>query len=458
MDQDLIGKRPSFHRDHPRPNSYRILLWLALILGAIWLMLQVQSGAIKPLFVPTVTPTRMARSYLLEADAYFKAGKIDDPNTSNDAIDTYRTALEQDPDDAQAWSELARILTYSSSLLPTQESILARRQEALAAIDQAVELEPDDSAIHAVRAFVLDWLASGNLVTGEQRQDYLTEAEGEAVRALQLDPNNALALAFYAEVLLDEQKWSQAEQYAEQATKLDPNSMDAHRVYATVLESLGAYRLAIEQYDAAARITPNLTFLYISIGVNYRHLQVFEKALEYFDRATNINEQIGVKDPLPYIAIAKTYSQMGEFFVAARNAEKALSLDPTEANTYGQLGIIYVKSRNYESAMPALKCAVESCTASDNLVLQRLSEENPDWGVEPVAVRGLPLDSIEIAYYYAIYGQVLAYLSRPRENYCPQAIPVLDKVRIAYSNDEVLMEIVEGSQAICSQLEGSASP
>lgn len=458
MDRDIIGKRPTFHRERSRNNSYRILVLVLLLLGAIWLLIRQQRGEFKPLFVPTATPTRMARSYLMEAEAHFKTGRIDDPNTTNDAIDTYRLALEVNPEDAAAWAQLARILTYSSSLLPTQEQILARRQEALEAIDKAVEISPDDSTIHAIRSLVLDWLASGNLVSEDERQDYLTEAEGEAVRALQLDPNNALALAFYAEVLLDQSKWSQAEQYAEQAVALDKDSMDAHRVYATVLESIGAYRLAIEQYEEAARITPNLTFLYIAIGVNYRHLQVFEKALEYFDKAVSINEQLGVKDPLPYIAIAKTYSQMGEFFIAARNAEKALTLDPTEANTYGQLGIIYFKSRNYESSMPALKCAVESCTAADNLVLERLAEENPDWGVVPVAVEGLPLDSIEIAYYYAMYGQVLAYLSRPRENYCPKAFEVLEKVRMAYPQDEVLMEIVGGSESICMRLEGRASP
>ena len=81
---------------------------------------------------------------------------------------------------------------------------------------------------------------------------------------------NALALAFYAEVLLDQQKWDQAKQYATQAVELAPDSMDAHRVLGTVLEAWGYYRDAIDEYIKASEITPNLTFLYLRIGLGYR--------------------------------------------------------------------------------------------------------------------------------------------------------------------------------------------
>jgi tetratricopeptide (TPR) repeat protein len=82
------------------------------------------------------------------------------------------------------------------------------------------------------------------------------EAEREASRAFQLDPQNSLALAYYAEILADEQKWTQAEKYAAQAVAQDPESMDTHRVYGYVLETLGKYNSAIQQYQEAARINP----------------------------------------------------------------------------------------------------------------------------------------------------------------------------------------------------------
>ena len=465
MERELTGKRPTFHQDKSNAGFYRMLLWISLILAGIWLLLGARRGTVEPMFLPTPTPTRTAGSYFLEAQAYFQAGKLDDPDLPPpaqprpDAIDTYQRALEIDPTNAQAWAEKARIQTYSITMLSSDAQRRERLREALESIDRAVELNPDDSTIHAIRAFVLDWNAS--YVGAEEAQDLLKEAEGEAVRAYQLDPRNALALAFYAEVSLDQQKWSQAEQYAAQAISLAPDSMDAHRVYATVLESIAQYRLAIEQYLKAAEISPNLTFLYVYIGRNYLHLaqsslaeRLYDLALEYYAKAAAINEQLGVRNPIPYMEIAKAYSQQGEFFVAARNAEKALTFDPTNANTYGQLGIIYIKSRNYESASPALKCSVAGCTADENEIARNLVEQG--LLAQSAAVEGLPLTNLTVAYYYVEYGTVLAFLSRANQNFCPQALPVLAQVRAEFPDDPVLMEIVRDSEGICSQL--AASP
>ena len=105
--------------------------------------------------------------------------------------------------------------------------------------------------------------------------------------------------------------------------------MDTHRVYGYVLETLGNYNSAIQQYQEAARLNPNLTFLYLRIGQNYREgIREPDRALDYFDRAAKINAQLGIENPLPYIEIARTYTQLGQFFAASINAEKALRSRP----------------------------------------------------------------------------------------------------------------------------------
>jgi tetratricopeptide (TPR) repeat protein len=414
-------------------------------------MLGLRRGEIGSPFDPTPTPTRVSESYFLEARAYFDAGKLDDPSnatpgpgvpTVNDSIDAYQAALGGDPLNASAWAELARIQTHSSSMLRNDTEKLKRLNEAKASADRAVELAPDDSTIRAIRAFVLDWLAYNPLVSAEQSTDLLVEAEREASRAFQLDPQNALALAYYAEILADQQKWAQAEKYAAQAVAQDPESMDTHRVYGYVLETLGKYNSAIQQYQEAARINPNMTSLYVRIGQNFREgIRNPERALEYFDRAAKINQGLGVQNPNPYIEIARTYTQMGQFFAAMINAEKALELDPRNANTYGQLGIIFRRARNYEGAMSLLQCAVDGCTASEN-------------EMGKVDVEGLPLTSVTVAYYYVEYGTNLAFLSRTTENYCPTALEALSEVRRAYPDDPSLIGIVEDSEGICRRLQG----
>lgn len=434
---NLTEDRLKFRSKKSGSNPYRLLLWASLILAGLWLLVQLDSGEVRSPLEPMPTPTRTTSSYAQEGQALFESGNL------TGAISAYQDALAMDPDNAQLWAEQARIQTYSSALLTTDSERFQRLQEALESINEAVELAPDNSDVHAIRSFVLDWNANHVFARGEERDRLLSEATTDAVRALQLNPQNTLALAYYAEVLLDQQNWSQAQQFIEQAVSQDPTLLDVHRVRGLVRETLGQYRLAIESYNEAVKIAPNMTFLYLYIGYNYRHLKVYNRALENFDQAAKINQQIGVEDPLPYIAIAKTYVQQGEFFIAARNAERALELDPYNPNTYGQLGDIYVRSRNYEGALPVLKCAVYGCSGEENEATVRLLDE-------AIAVEGLPLTSIEVAYYYLRYGSVLAAL-----NECEQARPVLDEVMQSFGGDPIIADIVAENREICRILQGS---
>jgi tetratricopeptide (TPR) repeat protein len=232
VNRDLTGQKPHFRAAKRHTNPYRLLLWLVLILAGIWGLVLMDRGQVKPLFLPTPTPTRTANSYLLEGEAQFKAGALES------AIAAYQLAVQVDPQDVEAWAELARIQTYSSSLLSTDAARFERLQQALESIDQAVAINPDDSNVHAIRSLVLDWYAASSLVSPAERQARLNEAETAAVRALQLDAENGLALAFFAEILVDQQKWTQAEQTIQQAALLTPDSMDVQRVFGYVLESL----------------------------------------------------------------------------------------------------------------------------------------------------------------------------------------------------------------------------
>ena len=453
---NIAPRRPLFYRKQG-PNIYRLFFLIVMILGGVWLIRQVDQGDVKPLFLPTPTPTRTSESYTLEGDSHFTAGDMDA------AIVAYQEAVRVDPNNAEVWAKLARIQTYSSALLTTDDAQRTRLQEALDAAERAIELSPDDSFTHAIYAFTLDWNANPTLVDEEQVQRYLLQAEQEANRALLLDSTNTLALAFYAEILVDQQKWAQAEVNIEQALERDPTLMDVHRVYAYVLESLGQYNQAIQEYDTAISITPNLTFLHLRAGANYRRLafgspnpetatSLYERSLEYFAQAASINEQLGVEDPIPYLSISKTYSQMGEFFIAARNVQKALEFQPDNPDVYGQLGIIYFKSRNYEGSIPALRCAIRGCTAEESCDGRGGCGPNDT----PAQVLGLPLSPSTVVYYYT-YGSVLAALSRPQDNKCPEALDVLTEVKLSFGSDPDIAGIISAGEAICASLSSTTS-
>jgi len=468
---NLSPRRPLFNR-RPQSNIYRMFLWVVMILGGVWMLQQMNKGEIKPLFQATPLPTRSVASYILEGDANFSTGQV------ASAITAYQEALAINPNDAETWWKLARIQTYSSAFLITDDEKRTRLQEALESARKAVELAPEDSNAHAILAFALDWNADSFLYSNDRVQELLIEAEQEALRALQLDSSNILALAFHAEVLLDQQKWSQAELQIKQALEHEDADkwMDVHRINAYVLETLGQYNLAITEYDKAIAIEPNFTFLYLRAGANYRKLAseipnpeaarpVYETSLEYFAKAVRINGQINVDDPGPHLSIARTYSQLGEFFIAARNVQTALEYQPTNADIYGQLGIIYFRSRNYEGSIYTLQCAIRGCSGEESCLGRGLDKCYPNLGENPVEITGLPISPSTIVYYYT-YGSVLAALSRQSDNRCSEAMQVMREVKAeldskpeAYADGrQIILDIVQSSEFICQSFTEDITP
>ncbi len=347
-------RKDLFRHSGKNSNPYRIMLILLVIVVLLAFLREYVSGKIWPPFVPTPTPTRSVNSFITEGETHFQAGNL------QKAIESFNKALILEPENTAVRVELARILTYSSSSLTTDQERRDSLNEALAVIDIAKQDEPNNADVLAMRAFVLSWLSNPTL-SGELSEDFRNQAEAEALAAIQLDSNNTLAKAYYAEILIDQYKLAQAQDYIAQARENGEELMDVCRVQAYIYEIFGEYNLAIEWYEKATAITPNLTFLYIRTGVLYRHGRNFDKALELFAKAVSLNEQLGIKDPIPYMAIANTYIRSGEAMAASRNAYRALEINPYNPDTYGQVGVIYHRARNYEGAILALRCALPPC-------------------------------------------------------------------------------------------------
>jgi tetratricopeptide (TPR) repeat protein len=468
-------------------NLGRILVLVALIGGGLFLLQMRESGQVQPLFLPTQTATRTVKSFEEEATARVSAGNL--PG----AIAVYQQALEVNPDDATLWAELARIQTYSSALQASNVDRLARLTEARQSIDRATQLAPDDGFIRAIRARVYDWSASA--YQGDDKalfDEYLTEADQSARQAGELVPNSALANTFKAEVAVDQGNYLTAYDLAKTAVDQiesgtavqsgsgspDLDAIDVYWVFGIVSENNGDYRAAIATYQKAIQINPNLTFLYLRLGTNYRKLagnainlterrNLVDQSLTAFDRAAKINEQNGVQDPIPYLAIGRTYLQEGEFFIAARNVERAVLLDKGNPALYGFLGEVYYRARNYESALQVLKCSVEGCDAQQigDLLCNGIQIINCDLDTNTLdfygqAVPGLPLDSGSLEYYYT-YASALAYLSGSAgyESNCQIAEGLFTQLMASYGNDPTVAAIVADNQAICaSSASGTRTP
>ena len=446
---ELGSRKPLFRRKR-RSNPYVIVLLIGLIMVGVYFLLSIQRGEIKPLFEPTPTATRMPVSYMLEAETQFKAGNF------AAAIAAYGEASKADPNDAKLMADLARLQTYYSNLANTVDEKKQRLGDAMKNVDQANLLKPDDPYILAIRALVYDW-NSYSEYAGEFSAQYLNEADRTAQRAIQLDANNALAYAFLAEINIDDgYKMDQAQVNIQRALELGPDLMDVRRVAGVVLEANGDYAQAIEAYKKALEITPNFTPLYVRIGINYRALArrmpiasdefnaTFATAASYYEKAVIINTQLGIVDAVPYIGLANTYAESGDFFASVLNMRKVLNLLPDNSDVYAQLGLVYHKSRNYEGSIEAFKCAIEGCSSVESAIVRQVNLESAgDHPISPVTL------SDSTAQYYYTYASVLAGMHRPGSCLCERALPVMDLLRQRYPEDNMIMNIIRQNEDIC---------
>lgn len=113
--------------------------------------------------------------------------------------------LKSQPDDAQGWSMLGR--SYA---------VLGRYSDAIGAFRKLIELRPNDAQAYADAADALG-MAQGQKLEGEP--------ERLIAKALQVDPDNAKALALAGTVAFDKGDYAQAAgQWEHALAKLDPDN------------------------------------------------------------------------------------------------------------------------------------------------------------------------------------------------------------------------------------------
>lgn len=150
-----------------------------------------------------------------EAEQFYLRGRFywdkRTPEALNKAVDAFTQAIVQDPNYAPAYVGLADCynLMREYTLMPASEAY----PRALAAAKRAVELDGHSSEAHAALAFALFW-GSWDAAS----------AEREFRRAIELNPNNAIAHHWYSTYLGTVGRHDESLAEIERAQMLDPAS------------------------------------------------------------------------------------------------------------------------------------------------------------------------------------------------------------------------------------------
>lgn len=205
----------------PSPaHRWTLLLFPALaLLLALWSFWPkfraAKANTAGPAKMAVAAPGAAAHTANAEAQQFYLKGRFywekRTPDGLNKALDFFTQAIVHDPNYAPAYVGLADCynLLREYTLMPASEAY----PRALAAARKAVELDEQSSEAHASLAFALFW--------GEW--DF-AGADREFRRAIELNPNNAVAHHWYATCLASLSRYPEAVAEIERAQTLEPAS------------------------------------------------------------------------------------------------------------------------------------------------------------------------------------------------------------------------------------------
>lgn len=211
-------EHPVAKRSFSPPYGWRWSLTVpatALVLLIIWSFWSNHRVARADAAKPPSIVSPASDSARAEAEQFYLKGRFywekRTPAGLNKAVDQFTQAIVRDPTYAPAYVGLANSynLLREYTLMPASEAY----PRALSAAKKAVELDEQSSEAHASLAFALfygTWDVTG--------------AEREFRRAIDLNPNNAVARHWYATYLATRGRYSDAVAEIERAQALDPAS------------------------------------------------------------------------------------------------------------------------------------------------------------------------------------------------------------------------------------------
>jgi serine/threonine-protein kinase len=228
---------------------------------------------------PIATPRRTP----LDADAHdlylrgmYSLNKWNDDSMRR-AMADFRQAIERDPAFAPAYAALAEghMWLYSGlGILSAAETV----PQARAAIDTALQLDPNLADAHRVRAAIAmnhDWDRHA--------------AEAGLARALELGPGSAAAhfANAWRQILLERQ-FDRAAAGLEEAARLDPLHLQVRTLIGYFHFFRHEYTRAVAHFSRVLELEPAFAFAHYALGDVWTQMQQYDRAFASFEKAIEL--------------------------------------------------------------------------------------------------------------------------------------------------------------------------
>lgn len=225
---------------------------------------------------------RLTRRYTRNVEAYnaYLKGRYHWNHRGQDwvskALDTFERAISLDPNYALAYAGLADtyIIIGDHGQTPPAESFPKARDAAIRALEIDETLAEAHTALALIR-FRYDWDAEA--------------AEREYKRAIQLNPNYALAYGWYSLYLNSTRRFDEARNIIRQGIAIDPLLPNLY-VYAAFIELHSArFDQSITEARKALDLDPNFLTANYVLGLAFEQKQMNAEAIPALTRAFSLS-------------------------------------------------------------------------------------------------------------------------------------------------------------------------
>jgi tetratricopeptide (TPR) repeat protein len=213
--------------------------------------------------------------------------------------DLFKKALERDPEDDWAYTELGWIYKKQG-----------KHSEAIDLFRKAVKLNPANGKAYAG----LGWIC--------REQGKLPEAEDLFKKAIELNPENAWVYAELGWIYQKHGKHSEAEHLFKKAVELDPENDWAYTELGLVYRAQGKLSEAEYLFEKAIEFNPESDQAYTELGWVYQNQGKRSEAIDLFKKALKFNPD----NDLAYGALSVLYQETGKPDLATEYANKANEL------------------------------------------------------------------------------------------------------------------------------------
>jgi serine/threonine-protein kinase len=220
---------------------------------------------------------------------------------------------------------------------------------AIGLFDKALELDPD---------FALAYAGLGEAYWEKyddtKQPEWVERATEATERAMKLDYSLSPVHTSLGTIYLGTGQLERAVASFDRAIALDEKSDDAYRGLASAYEAQGLMEKAEATYQRAIELRPDYWRGYSWLGVLYFRQGRYEDAVREFERVIELTPE----NQRAYTSLGGIYHYMGRFGDAEEMMTKSVTIKPTGMG-FSNLGTLYFFQGKYEEAVPMMEKAVE---------------------------------------------------------------------------------------------------